>query len=647
MHHALLRYFLVAFICCSTFFSTSNIFAQAKKDYIVRANSFGNKVLTDTLMKGKRYRIIVQGTYSMWNTIDSSGIDGAYIYKAPKDELANLRWPPEKITFNSNTYDVCVLPKWVGDTTTYLQKQFEFLQPLICSYNFNKWTGFRIDGNPLPNSGYNPLHIYTLDIEGAGKPLDLEIIDSLIDYLNEDKGPRAYYSNNSGEIKVTVEELSSTTIDVCGNPITLIDPITKKIIGFKFGASLLEVNENNGTTKKNLLKDFDATKSDEHKGPLGINVNGRFYCPYSIDCTAPGKNIRVGLVIDRSGSMGAILDSTNGSNGSTKNRIEAAQIACNSFIGKMIKGDTAFLMTFSDDVTIDRNWTGDTTQLKNAVNAIYDKNKVLKGQTAYCEAVIKAIEKMKEINNQNKAIIVLTDGYNNLFKDGSYYNKLLNIISSPTYGRLKIYTIGLGLSNKKVITDPNLSKQDSLEILQKDSLKMVSDKSFGKYYDANNAKAIDSIYNEIKIEISDDECCTIKVDFQQDSSLSKEDTITIFYPMGDSILTKVIIVKRLEIDKKDKEKGLMNSISPIIIQKPVFVSGYDIASISYELINTAFIKVYVLDASGKKVMNTQEFNQIPGKYSSNIELKGLKPGVYDIAIEANGHIIKKKIFKKK
>ena len=643
MHYALLRYFLVAFICCSAFCSTSNIFAQAKKDYIVRANTFGNKVITDTLIKGKRYRIIVQGTYSMWNVNDSTGIDGAYIYKAPQNELDKLRWPPEKITFNSNTYDICVLPKWVGDTTTYLQKQFEFLQPLICSYNFNKWTGFRIDGNPLPNSGYNSSHSYTLNIEGADKPLALEIIDSLIDYLNEDKGPRAYYSNNSGEIKVTVEELSSTTIDVCGNPITLIDSITKKIIGFKFGAALLEINQNNGTIKKNLLKDFDA-KSDEHKGPLGINVNGRFYCPYSIDCTAPGKNFGVGLIIDRSGSMGAILDSTKGL---TKNRIESAQIACNSFIGKMTKGDTAFLMTFSDDVTIDRNWTGDTTQLKNAVNAIYDKNKVLKGQTAFCEAVIKAIDKMKEINKQNKAIIVLTDGYNNLYKDGSDYKKLHDIISSPTYGRLKIYTIGLGLSNKKVITDPSLTDLERLEIRQKDSLKMVSLISFGKYYDANNAKAIDSIYDEIKIEISNDECCTIKVDFQQDSSKTSEDTITIFYPMGDSILTRVIIVKRLEIDKKDKEKGLMNSTSPIIIQKPIFVSGYDIASISYELKNSAFIKLYVLDASGKKVMNTQEFNQIPGIYSSNIELKGLKPGVYDIAIEANGNIFRKKIFKKK
>ncbi|GDX65088.1 hypothetical protein LBMAG36_01540 [Chlorobiota bacterium] len=581
----------------------------------------------------------------MWNTVDSTGIDGAYIYKAPQDELEKLRWPPERITFNSNTYDVCVLPKWVGDTTNYLQKQFEFLQPLICSYNFNKWTGFRIDGNPLPNSGYNSSHSYTLNIEGADKPLALEIIDSLIDYLNQDKGPRAYYSNNSGQIKVTVEELSSTTIDVCGNPITLIDSITKKIIGFKFGAALLEINQNNGTIKKNLLKDFDATKSDEHKGPLGINVNGRFYCPYKIDCTAPGKNFGVGLIIDRSGSMGAILDSTK--EGLTKNRIESAQIACNSFIGKMTKGDTAFLMTFSDDVTIDRNWTGDTTQLKNAVNAIYDKSKVLKGQTAFCEAVIKAIDKMKEINKQNKAIIVLTDGYNNLYKDGSDYKKLHDIISSPTYGRLKIYTIGLGLSNKKVITDPSLTELERLEIRQKDSLRMVSLISFGKYYDANNAKAIDSIYNEIKIEISDDECCTIKVDFQQDSSKTTEDTITIFYPLGDSILTKVIIVKRLEIDKKDTEKGLMNSTSPIIIQKPIFVSGYDIASISYELKHSAFIKLYVLDASGKKVMNTQEFNQIPGIYSSNIELKGLKPGVYDIAIEANGNIFRKKIFKKK
>jgi hypothetical protein len=345
--------------------------------------------------------------------------------------------------------------------------------------------------------------------------------------------------------------------------------------------------------------------------------------------------------------MGAILDSTTSL---TKNRSEAAQSTCNTLIGNMTSGDRAFLMTFSDEVTIDKDWTGDPIQLKDAVNAIYNQSKVLKGQTAYYEAVIKAIEKMKEINKQNKAIIVLTDGYNNLYKDSSNYAKLHNIIDSPTYGELKIYTIGLGLINQDS-TDPSFTVDQKTvvgrEIRQKDSLRWVSDKSRGKYYDASNAKAIASIYDSISKELSDNECCTIEVDFQQDDSKKTEDTITIFYPMGDLILTRVIIVKRLEIDKKDKEKGLMNSTSPIIIQKPIFVSGYDIASISYELKNSAFIKLYVLDASGKKVMNTQEFNQIPGIYSSNIELKGLKPGVYDIAIEANGNIFRKKIFKKK
>ena len=369
----------------------------------------------------------------MWDVNDSTGIDGAYIYKAPQDELEKLRWPPERITFNSNTYDVCVLPKWVGDTTTYLQKQFEFLQPLICSYNFNKWTGFRIDGNPLPNSGYNLSHSYTLDIEGAGKPLALEIIDSLIDYLKEDKGPRAYYSNNSGEIKVTIEESNIIDLGICREPEATFDSITKKINGFIFEASLTEIINDKDGTKKNLLKDFSATNSDKQKGPLGINVNGRFYCPYKINCTAPGKDFGVGLIIDRSGSMGAILDSTTSL---TKNRIEAAQSSCNSFIGNMTSGDRAFLMTFSDsskDVTIDQDWTNDKIKLQSAVNAIYNKNKVLKGQTSYYEAVIKAIGKMKEINKQNKAIIVLTDGYNNIDRVGYRYQDLLNIISSPTY----------------------------------------------------------------------------------------------------------------------------------------------------------------------------------------------------------------------
>ena len=57
-----------------------------------------------------------------------------------------------------------------------------------------------------------------------------------------------------------------------------------------------------------------------------------------------------------------------------------------------------------------------------------------------------------------------------------------------------------------MITDPSLTDLERLEIRQKDSLKMVSIISFGKYYDANDAKAIDSIYNKINKDISDDEC---------------------------------------------------------------------------------------------------------------------------------------------
>ena len=52
--------------------------------------------------------------------------------KVPQDELDKLRWPPEKITFNSKTDDVCVLPKWVGDTTNYLQKSIRITRNPTC-----------------------------------------------------------------------------------------------------------------------------------------------------------------------------------------------------------------------------------------------------------------------------------------------------------------------------------------------------------------------------------------------------------------------------------------------------------------------------------------------------------------------------------
>src|SRR5512146_1646775 len=76
--------------------SLATAFAQFPATLTLPSN--GAVVSSPVTSPATRYRITVEGSYSMWpQFLDCHGVDGAYVYDVPQEEIDAYRWPPETI----------------------------------------------------------------------------------------------------------------------------------------------------------------------------------------------------------------------------------------------------------------------------------------------------------------------------------------------------------------------------------------------------------------------------------------------------------------------------------------------------------------------------------------------------------------------
>ena len=242
--------------------------AQFSQTLKIKANS-GKPVLSDILKSGVEYRITVTGEYSIWQEQLGNGVDAGYIYDVPQVLIDNDQWPAEEY-IDSNAgekYKGIVLPAWVGDSTTFPYNTFLRQQLPFYEFNFKKWTGFRVDNQPLLNTGYRKDdHQYQFTKIGTGAPVSFAIIDSVLVPPSEDPTPA--YSDNSGELTVFIEEVIPFNVNICSTS-PLLDS-TKKMKGIRVDVSVLVTDTNKATGKKNIL--FD-------KNQVAIYEHGKFICP--------------------------------------------------------------------------------------------------------------------------------------------------------------------------------------------------------------------------------------------------------------------------------------------------------------------------------------------------------------------------------
>ncbi len=208
--------------------------------------------------------------------------------------------------------------------------------------------------------------------------------------------------------------------------------------------------------------------------------------------TAKGINILIAL--DSSGSMSA-LDFHR--NGREMTRLNALKLVVNDFINKR-PDDKIGLVVFGKEAFTQCPLTIDHETLHFLVNRVTIG--MAGDSTAIGSAILLSIKRLKDVKSKSKIIILVTDGRNN----SGQVNPIIAAKLAKEFG-IKIYTIGIGSKGKPVPilrrTPFGLRKIYVNVDLDDFTLKQIAKITGGKYYNAQNFQALESIINDInKIE---------------------------------------------------------------------------------------------------------------------------------------------------
>ena len=600
--------------------------AQFSQTLKIKANS-GKPVLSDILKSGAEYRITVTGEYSIWQEQLGNGVDAGYIYDVPQVLIDNDQWPAEEyIDVNTGEkYKGVVLPAWVGDSTTFPYNSFLRQQLPFYEFNFKKWTGFRVDNDPLLNTGYRKDdHQYQFTKIGTGVAVSFAIIDSVLVPPSEDLTPA--YSDNSGELTITIEEILPFNVNICSTS-PILDS-TKKMKGIRVDVSVLVTDTNKATGKKNIL--FD-------KNQVAIYENGKFICPDTIYCNKIVEAISVALVFDRTNSMefGTV------SNNDPTERINAAIPAVKSFVNNLGSKDKALLLSFSDtnDVTLDKNWTSDKKQLNEEIDN-YSKRLSQSenvGQTALHKALKSAISRTDLNESRVKAIVVLSDGGDNV----APVNEQEVIDLLPKAGNVPIFIIALGMDTvlKTNLTDSGSIQfdrekvEDNIRGLSR--MRKIANASKGKLFYVTEANALENIYTLISKDIREEECCTIEyaVEDCEKNLADTVRTVMIYYPFEGGVTARATTYKtscaKTFISKRDANGEPYSKVLKVKKNK-----ANTIVPITLKSDNA--VKIHVIDNTGKTIKTIFEARLKKGTHAISIDAKELSAGTYKAQVFVKG-----------
>jgi VWFA-related protein len=129
--------------------------------------------------------------------------------------------------------------------------------------------------------------------------------------------------------------------------------------------------------------------------------------------------VSLGLVIDNSRSIEP-----------RKQRLDAGAIA---FVRRGNPEDETFIVHFDNQARISQDFTGSVSALEQTLAATKPF-----GQTAVYDALVLALDHMEQANHDKKAILLITDGVDNVSR-----NTLQETIDRLRRSRVAVYTMGL------------------------------------------------------------------------------------------------------------------------------------------------------------------------------------------------------------
>lgn len=574
---------IVTFIIVILFFSSS-FTALAQFPVSLNLKSDGSTVSSPTTQLNKRYRITVDGTYSMWPQFpDCHGVDAAYVWDVPQEEIDKFSWPPVILV---------PLPHWVGDNTVWAFPPFG--TPLF-ELSFRKYKGFRIDNEPLPNSGFNMLnHRYQTEKMGTGLPFDFQLLDSNYDIKQKLVIPR--YEDNCGSLRVIVEAVPETDLNICN-----IQPVCKngKYVGINLSAAIFSSDTTIAGGRKNLLY---FVSSDY----ISILYNDILTKIDSISCGERTLPISVGLLVDRSGSMVQTISDQD-----LTQRMSASKKAISGFIDNLHSDDSSFVMSFSTDIRIDKDWTNNKTELKSAVNSLQGDSK-----TAFYGALLTALQKVAVSNNPRRALVILSDGCNNVPPDWSD-----SILTSVQKINIPVYIIALGLSD------------DPCDIDGREKMGLIAQASRGRVYDVYNSGKLDSVYMQLSRDISEDECCNIYFKIEPCSTKTERTVTLIYIPNKMEYYSKSITytcdtcsaTTDVDIDDGENKKDLITYPNPFT----------NISSIKFFLESDCSVNFKLYSLTGEVIQNQDLGFMSKGEHIFLLNNQNIVSGTYLAIVTTN------------
>src|SRR5262245_65086091 len=129
--------------------------------------------------------------------------------------------------------------------------------------------------------------------------------------------------------------------------------------------------------------------------------------------------LSLGLVIDNSGSM--------------RNKRERVNSAALAFVRESNPDDETFIVNFDDYAYLEQDFTGSIGDLIDALD-----NLDTRGETALYDAVYLSVDHVKAGKKDKKAILLISDGEDNVSKYG--LNKVIEVLRES---KVTLYAIGL------------------------------------------------------------------------------------------------------------------------------------------------------------------------------------------------------------
>ena len=186
----------------------------------------------------------------------------------------------------------------------------------------------------------------------------------------------------------------------------------------------------------------------------------------AIELPVSGRDLM--MAIDLSGSMGRPFNH----NFRSVTKLQATKAVAGDFIEKRV-GDRIGLILFGDQAFLQSPLTFDRTTVRIFLSESFVN---LAGQaTAIGDAIGLAVKRFSESNDDDRVLILLTDGANNT---GEIKPRKAAELAAKK--GMKIYTIGVG----------NRTNRD----LNEDTLRAVADATGGRYFRAHNIEELQQIY---------------------------------------------------------------------------------------------------------------------------------------------------------